>query len=70
ALQIARAFGLRAVGVASEGKKDFVESLGAVHVASGPGWAGRARTAVPDGADAVYDLIGGEVLKDAAGLVA
>ncbi|ANH90231.1 NADP-dependent oxidoreductase [Streptomyces sp. NPDC057197] len=70
ALQIARAFGLRAVGVASEGKKDFVESLGAVHVASGPGWAGRARTAVPDGADAVYDLIGGEVLKDAAGLLA
>ncbi|MFD8609118.1 NADP-dependent oxidoreductase [Streptomyces sp. NPDC059631] len=70
ALQIARAFGLRAVGVASEGKKDFVESLGAVHVASGPGWAGRARTAVPDGADAVYDLVGGEVLKDAAGLLA
>ncbi|MFF1486359.1 NADP-dependent oxidoreductase [Streptomyces sp. NPDC058319] len=70
ALQIARAFGLRAVGVASEGKKDFVESLGAVHVTSGPGWAGRARTAVPDGADAVYDLIGGEVLKDAAGLLA
>ncbi|MFC4328059.1 NADP-dependent oxidoreductase [Streptomyces andamanensis] len=70
ALQIARAFGLRAVGVASAGKKDFVESLGAVHVASGPGWAERARTAVPDGIDAVYDLIGGEVLKDAAGLLA
>lgn len=70
ALQIARAFGLRAVGVASEGKKDFVESLGAVHVASGTGWAERARTAVPDGVDAVYDLIGGEVLKDAAGLLA
>nr|BFD86350.1 NADP-dependent oxidoreductase [Streptomyces sp. Xyl84] len=69
-LQIARAFGLRAVGVASEGKKDFVEGLGAVHVPSGPGWAERARAAAAGGADGVYDLVGGEVLKEAADLVA
>jgi NADPH:quinone reductase-like Zn-dependent oxidoreductase len=67
AVQIARAFGLRVVGVASEGKKDFVESLGAAHVASGPGWAERARPAAPDG---VYDLVGGQVLAEAAELLA
>lgn len=67
AVQIARARGLRVVGVASEAKKDFVESLGAVHVASGPGWADRARASAPDG---VYDLVGGEVLAEAAELLA
>ncbi|MFF0013853.1 NADP-dependent oxidoreductase [Streptomyces sp. NPDC005374] len=70
AAQIARAFGLRVIGVAGTAKKDFVESLGAVHVASGPQWAGRARSAAPDGIDAVYDLVGGEVLTEAAELLA
>jgi NADPH:quinone reductase-like Zn-dependent oxidoreductase len=70
AAQLARAFGLRVVGVASEGKKDFVESLGAVHVSSGLGWDERVRGAAPDGVDAVYDLVGGEVLAQAAGLLA
>lgn len=69
ATQIARAFGLRVVGVASDGKKDFVESLGAVHVPSGPGLAERVRTATPDGVDAVFDLVGGEVLEAAATLL-
>lgn len=69
ALQIARALGLRAVGVASEGKKDFVESLGAVHVPSGPDLAARVRAAAPDGVDGVYDLVGGEVLAEAATLL-
>ncbi|MFJ9895667.1 NADP-dependent oxidoreductase [Streptomyces sp. NPDC091280] len=69
AVQIARALGLRAVGVASEGKKDFVESLGALHVPSGPDLAARVRAAVPDGVDGVYDLIGGDVLAEAATLL-
>ncbi len=69
ALQIARALGLRAVGVASEGKKDFVESLGAVHVPSGPDLATRVRAAAPDGVDGVYDLVGGDVLAEAATLL-
>ncbi|MEU9308637.1 NADP-dependent oxidoreductase [Streptomyces sp. NPDC048256] len=67
--QIARARGLRVVGVASEGKKDLLESLGAVHVPSGPDWAAAVRLAAPDGVDGVYDLVGGEVLHEAAGLV-
>ncbi|MEV3908120.1 quinone oxidoreductase family protein [Streptomyces canus] len=69
AVQIARAFGVHAVGVASEGKKDFVESLGADHVSSGPAWPERARAAAPDGIDGVYDLVGGEVLAEAAELL-
>ncbi|MGW0629272.1 NADP-dependent oxidoreductase [Streptomyces sp. NPDC002758] len=69
AVQIARAFGLRVVGAASEAKKDFVESLGAVHVPSGPDLADRVRAAAPDGVDGVYDLVGGEVLAEAATLL-
>ncbi|MEW1825487.1 NADP-dependent oxidoreductase [Streptomyces sp. NPDC088196] len=69
ALQIARALGLRAVGVASEGKKDFVEALGAVHVPSGPDLAARVRAVAPDGVDGAYDLVGGEVLAEAATLL-
>jgi NADPH:quinone reductase-like Zn-dependent oxidoreductase len=69
AVQIARAFGLSVVGVASESKKDFVEALGAVHVPSGPGWAERVRAAAPDGVDGIYDLVGGEVLAEAAELL-
>ncbi|MFJ8109589.1 NADP-dependent oxidoreductase [Streptomyces sp. NPDC096132] len=69
AVQIARALGVRVVGVASEGKKEFLEALGAVHVASGPGWDERARTAAPEGVDGVYDLVGGEVLHQAAALL-
>jgi NADPH:quinone reductase-like Zn-dependent oxidoreductase len=69
ATQIARAHGLTVIGVASEGKKDFVEELGAVHVPSGPDLAERVRAAAPDGVDAVFDLVGGEVLEAAATLL-
>ncbi|MFF1449289.1 NADP-dependent oxidoreductase [Streptomyces sp. NPDC058274] len=69
ATQIAHSLGLRVVGVASDGKKDFVESLGAVHVPSGPDLAERVRAAAPDGVDAVFDLVGGEVLEAAATLL-
>ncbi|WP_405875907.1 NADP-dependent oxidoreductase [Streptomyces sp. NBC_00005] len=66
AVQIARALGLHVVGLSSEAKKDFVALLGAVHVPSGPGWTER----VPGRVDGVYDLVGGDVLEDAATLLA
>ncbi|MFF2008486.1 NADP-dependent oxidoreductase [Streptomyces sp. NPDC058195] len=66
AAQLARHGGVRVIGVASPAKKDFVESLGAVHVVSGPGFAGRVRAAAPDGVDAVFDLVGGDTLRTAA----
>lgn len=69
AVQIARHEGLTVIGTASEGKKDFVESLGAVHVVSGPGVAHRVRAAAPAGVDAVFDLVGGEPLREVAPLV-
>lgn len=69
AVQIARHEGLTVIGTASESKKDFVESLGAVHVVSGPGVAHRVRAAAPAGVDAVFDLVGGEPLREVAPLV-
>jgi NADPH:quinone reductase-like Zn-dependent oxidoreductase len=69
AAQIARHEGLIVIGTASEGKKDFVESLGVVHVPSGPGVADRVRAAAPGGIDAVYDLVGGEPLREVAALL-
>ncbi|MFB6815924.1 NADP-dependent oxidoreductase [Streptomyces sp. NPDC056347] len=69
AAQLARHDGVRVVGVASPAKKDFVESLGAVHVASGPGFAERVRAVAPDGVDAVFDLVGGDTLRTAATLL-
>ncbi|AZS89090.1 NADP-dependent oxidoreductase [Streptomyces griseoviridis] len=65
AVQIARSFGLRVLGLASEGKRDLVESLGATHVPSGDGWT----TRVPGTVDGVYDLVGGDVLAEAATLL-
>ncbi|MFD5032376.1 NADP-dependent oxidoreductase [Streptomyces sp. NPDC058405] len=70
AAQIARAFGVRVVGTASAGKKEFVESLGVVHVPPGPDLAERIRAAAPDGVDAVLDLVGGADLEAAATLLA
>ncbi len=66
AVQIAVHLGLRVVGTASAGKREFVESLGAVHVASGPGVVERLRAAAPQGVDGVYDLVGGGALEEAA----
>lgn len=70
AVQLARHAGVRVIGAASEAKKDFVASLGAVHIPSGPGLADRVRAAAPDGVDAVFDLVGGDTLREAATLVA
>ncbi|NJP27301.1 NADP-dependent oxidoreductase [Microbispora sp. SCL1-1] len=66
AAQIARHTGVTVIGTAGPGKKDFVESLGVVHVEPGPGVADRIRAAAPDGVDAVYDLVGGAALEEAA----
>ncbi|MER8002482.1 NADP-dependent oxidoreductase [Streptomyces sp. NPDC095613] len=69
AAQIARGRGIRVLGTASTAKREFVESLGAVHLAPGPDLAERVRAAAPDGVDAVLDLVGGAVLRAAAGLL-
>lgn len=65
---LARARGVQIVGVASAGKKDIVTGLGGVHVESGPGWTGRVREAA-ERPDALFDLVGGEVLVEGMTLV-
>ncbi|GAA3101726.1 NADP-dependent oxidoreductase [Streptomyces rectiviolaceus] len=70
AAQLALHFGVRVVGTASAGKKDFVESLGAVHVPPGPNLADRVRAVAPGGhVDAVFDLVGGDDLVAVASLL-
>ncbi|MEU9338521.1 NADP-dependent oxidoreductase [Streptomyces sp. NPDC048290] len=69
AVQLARAAGLRVLGLAGETKKDLLDSLGAVHIPSGPGWPERVRAAAPEGLDGIFDLVGGEVFEEAAGFV-
>lgn len=70
AAQLARHQGLKVIGTASAGKKDFVEELGVTHVEPGPGVADRIRAAAPDGVDAIYDLVGGTALEEVAGVLA
>jgi NADPH:quinone reductase-like Zn-dependent oxidoreductase len=70
AAQIARHQGLTVIGTASTGKREFAESLGAVHVASGEGVALRIRAAAPGGVDGILDLVGGESLREVAALLA
>ncbi|MFD9906967.1 zinc-binding alcohol dehydrogenase family protein [Streptomyces sp. NPDC059063] len=62
--------GIRVIGTASEAKREYVESLGVTHVASGPDVAERVRAVAPDGVDAVFDLVGGDHLRAVADLVA
>ncbi|MFF2409448.1 NADP-dependent oxidoreductase [Streptomyces sp. NPDC058092] len=70
AVQLARHAGAHVIAAASAAKKDFVESLGAVHVESGAGLADRVRAAAPDGVDAIFDLVGGDTLRSVAPLLA
>jgi NADPH:quinone reductase-like Zn-dependent oxidoreductase len=70
AAQIAVAGGAHVVGTASAAKKELVESVGATHVTYGDGVAARVAAAAPDGVDALYDMVGGEALREVAPLVA
>ncbi len=68
AAQIARDSGIAVFGTASEAKRALVESLGATLVVYGDGVAERVRKLLPDGVDAIYDLVGGDSLRAVADL--
>lgn len=68
AAQLARDRDITVVGTASEDKRALVESLGAVLVPYGNDTADRVRQILPDGVDAILDLVGGAALRAVAGL--
>ncbi|GGY00173.1 NADP-dependent oxidoreductase [Streptomyces hiroshimensis] len=70
AVQIARHFGARVIGTASERNHDYLRSLGAEPVTYGEGLAERVRALAPHGVDAVLDLAGGEALTASPALLA
>jgi NADPH:quinone reductase-like Zn-dependent oxidoreductase len=64
AAQLAIAEGVKVIGTASESKKGLISSIGAVHVAYGPGVVERVREVAPDGIHGIYDTVGGDALRD------
>ncbi len=68
ALQIAKVHEFKAIGVASESKRELVESTGATFVASGDGVADRVVDLAADGVDLLADLVGGDALRELAPL--
>jgi NADPH:quinone reductase-like Zn-dependent oxidoreductase len=70
AAQIARDQGVNVIGIGSEGKRDLAESLDATLLDYTQGdVAGQVRSILPDGVDGILDLIGGDALRQVAGLV-
>lgn len=70
AAQLARDRDIAVFGVASNSKRALVESIGAVLVPYDDGdVAGQLRAMLPGGVDAVLDLVGGDPLREVAGLV-
>nr|WP_296775248.1 NADP-dependent oxidoreductase [Rhodococcus sp. (in: high G+C Gram-positive bacteria)] len=63
-LQLARAHGISAVGVASAAKQEWVESLGARFVEAGEHFV----DGVDSDVDGIFDLVGGETLRNATTL--
>ncbi|MDQ2957930.1 MAG: NADP-dependent oxidoreductase [Actinomycetota bacterium] len=70
AAQIARDSGVAVFGTGSEAKRALAESLGATLIPYGDGVADRVRELLPDGVDAIFDLVGGSALQSVAGLLA
>lgn len=68
AAQLARDAGVMVVGTGSESKRALAESLDATLVPYGDGVADRVREILPDGVDAILDLVGGDALRAVAGL--
>lgn len=69
AAQLARDLGVFVIGTGSEEKREIAESLGATLVTYGDGVADRIREIMPDGVDAVLDVVGGAALRSVADLV-
>jgi NADPH:quinone reductase-like Zn-dependent oxidoreductase len=69
ATQIGKVHQFQVLGVASDSKRELVESTGATFIESGEGAADRVRDVAPDGVDLIVDLVGGDALKAIAPVV-
>jgi NADPH2:quinone reductase len=70
AAQLARDREVAVFGVGSEAKRDITQSLGATLIAYDTGSVvDQVRAMLPDGVDAVFDVIGGDALSNVAVLV-
>ena len=73
AAQLARDLGIFVIGTGSAHKQVLAESLGATLVTYGDelgaDTADRIRAIMSDGVDAIFDLVGGDALREVAGLV-
>ena len=69
AAQLARDRGVFVIGTGSEEKRELAESLGATLVPYGDGVIDRVREIMPNGVDAILDLVGGDALRSVADLV-
>ncbi|MBN0048808.1 NADP-dependent oxidoreductase [Streptomyces actuosus] len=69
AVQLARHFGARVIGTASEANHDFVRQLGGEPVAYGEGLVDRVRGLAPEGVDAAFDTVGGAALQASVALL-
>jgi NADPH:quinone reductase-like Zn-dependent oxidoreductase len=69
-VQLARAAGIRAIGVAAPRHHDLVRRLGGEPVTAGaPDLRQQIRALVPDGVDAVFDHVGGPGIRDSWSLL-
>ncbi|MHB1065721.1 MAG: NADP-dependent oxidoreductase [Georgenia sp.] len=69
AAQIGNVHKFTVIGIASEAKRELVESTGATFVATGDGVADRVRAVAPEGVDLIVDLVGGQTLRAVAEVV-
>jgi len=69
AAQLARDLAVFVLGTGSEEKRELTEAMGATLVPYGDGVADRVREIMPNGVDAILDLVGGDALRSVADLV-
>ena len=63
-VQLARRRGLTVIGTASEAKRDYLRSIGAIPTTYGMGLVERVRALAPRGVDVAFDIVGSGVISE------